>query len=152
MQKPADSLAQEVIALNRLHVLLQTEQKALVEGAVDSLPDLIQSKANLISEITVLADARHQSLVAFGMEASEDSMQSWVDANANDAAKQQWSGLLALAKEVKELNRLNGVLINKHTQTNQQMMGLFSGMVGNNFYGPDGQSNIKANARKFGAA
>ena len=79
-------------------------------------------------------------------------MQEWIAAAGNDAEKQQWSQLLALADEVKELNRLNGVLINKHTQTNQQMMSLFSGMVGNNFYGPDGQSSIKANARKFGAA
>jgi flagella synthesis protein FlgN len=152
MQKPADSLAQEFIALNRLFGLLQSEQTALVEGAVDTLPELFQSKANLISEITVFADARHQSLVALGMEASEDSMQSWIDANGSDTDKQQWGELLALAKEVKELNRLNGVLITKHTQTNQQMMSLFSGMVGTNFYGPDGQSNIKANARKFGAA
>jgi flagella synthesis protein FlgN len=152
MQRPASSLAEEFAALHRLQELLQSEQKALSEGAVDTLPELVNGKANLISQITVLADGRHQALVAIGMEASEDSMQNWVDANGTDAEKQQWSQLLALAVDVKEVNRLNGMLINKHTQTNQQMMSLFGSLVGNNFYGPDGQSNIKANARKFGAA
>lgn len=138
--------------MHRLQELLQAEQKTLTDGNVDLLPELVSGKARIISEITVLADGRHQALVAIGMEASENSMQGWVDANGNDAEKQQWSSLLALASDVKELNRLNGVLINRHTQTNQQMMSLFNGLVGNNFYGPDGQSSIKANARKFGAA
>jgi flagella synthesis protein FlgN len=152
MQRPANSLAEEFAGLSRLQELLQSEQKALTEGEVDSLPELVNSKAVLISKITVLADGRHQSLVAMGMEGSENGMQSWIEASGDDAEKQQWSALLALATEVKELNRLNGMLINKHTQTNQQMMSLFGSMVGNNFYGPDGQSSIKANARKFGAA
>ena len=152
MQSPGQSLAEEFVALSRLQELLQSEQTALKDGAVDALPDLINDKARIISEITILADSRHSALTAVGREASETSMQEWIAAAGNDAEKQQWSQLLALADEVKELNRLNGVLINKHTQTNQQMMSLFSGMVGNNFYGPDGQSSIKANARKFGAA
>jgi flagella synthesis protein FlgN len=151
MQRPGASLAEEFVALSRLQKLLQSEQDALKAGAVDTLPDLINSKARVISEITVLADGRHQALTAIGLEASENSMQAWIESTGTDAEKQQWSDLLALAGELKELNRLNGVLINKHTQTNQQMMSLFNGMVGANFYGPDGQSSIKANARKFGA-
>jgi flagella synthesis protein FlgN len=152
MQRPAQSLAEEFIAMSRLQGLLQTEQKALTDGAVDTLPELIRAKGFLISEITVLADARHQHLVALGMEASEDSMQSWVEASADGAEKQQWVDLLALARDVKELNRLNGIMINKQTQINQQMLSLFEGEVGNSFYGPDGQSNVKTNPRKFGAA
>lgn len=151
MQRPGLSLAEEFAALSRLQALLQSEQDALKLGAVDTLPDLINSKARIISEITVLADSRHQALTAIGREASENSMQEWVEEVGTDTEKQQWSELLALAANLKELNRLNGVLINKHTQTNQQMMSLFSGMVGTNFYGPDGQSSIKTNARKFGA-
>ncbi|HEY4318480.1 MAG TPA: flagellar protein FlgN [Herbaspirillum sp.] len=152
MQRPATSLAEEFTALHQLQDLLQEEQKALTEGAVDSLPELVSSKANIISQITVLADGRHQALAAIGMEASENGMQSWIEASGADAEKQQWSELLSLATEVKELNRLNGILISKHAQTNQQMMSLVGSLVGANFYGPDGQSSIKASARKFGAA
>jgi flagella synthesis protein FlgN len=148
---PADSLANELSALSRLQDLLQKEQTVLTKGSVDSLPELIRAKGFLISEITVLADARHQLLVAAGLTASEDSMQSWIDNTSTPAQKQTWSDLLALATEVKELNRLNGILINKQTQTNQQLMSLFEGKAGNNFYGPDGQSSIKASPRKFGA-
>jgi flagella synthesis protein FlgN len=151
MQKPADSLSNEFIAMNRLHDLLQTEQKALTAGNVDALPELISAKGFVISEITVLADGRHQSLVAAGREASEDSMQEWIDASGNAAEKQTWLDLLALAQKTKELNRLNGIMINRHTQTNLQLISLFNGKLGNNFYGPDGQPHVKANARKFGA-
>ncbi|HWZ49718.1 MAG TPA: flagellar protein FlgN [Herbaspirillum sp.] len=151
MPKPGDSLENEFAALIRLQGLLQEEQAVLIKGAVDSLPDLIRAKGFVISEITILADGRHQSLVAAGLTASEDSMQSWIDSAASPAEKQTWSELLALAKSTKELNRLNGILINKHTQTNQQLMSLFQSKAGNNFYGPDGQSNIKTSARNFGA-
>jgi flagellar biosynthesis protein FlgN len=152
MPKPADSLTNEFAAMIRLQDLLQEEQTALINGAVDSLPELIRAKGFLISEITVLADGRHQLLVAAGLTASEDSMQSWINSAATPAEKQAWSELLALAKSVKETNRVNGVLINKHSQTNQQMIRLFRGKLGNAFYGPDGQSSIKTNPRNFGAA
>jgi flagella synthesis protein FlgN len=152
MPTPADSLANELSALTRLHDLLQQEQTALTQGAADCLPELIRAKGFLISEMTILADARHQLLVAAGLTASEDSMQSWIDSAATPAQQQSWSDLLALAKTVKELNRLNGILINKQTQTNQQLMRLFEGKTGNNFYGPDGQSSVRTSTRKFGAA
>lgn len=152
MQSPCQSLAQEFVVLTRMQELLQSERTVLKNGTFDALPDLINEKARVISEITVLAHGRHEALTAIGREASETSMQEWIGAAGSDAERQQWSQLLALAKNVKELNRLNGVLMNKHRKINQQMMSLFSGMVGNNFYGPDGQSSIKADARKFGAA
>ena len=152
MLKPVDSLADEFAAMKRLHGLLQTEQTTLTEGSVEGLSELIRAKGYLIAEITVLADARHQSLADAGLDASENGMQNWIDSNAAPAEKQFWSDLLVLAQEVKEINRLNGVLINKQMQNNQQIMGMFEGKRGNSFYGPDGQASIKASARKFGAA
>jgi flagella synthesis protein FlgN len=152
MPKPADSLANELAAMIRLQELLQEEQTALVNGAVDSLPELIRAKGFLIPEITALADGRHQLLVAAGLSASEDGMQNWIDSESTAEEQQSWSELLTLAKSVKEMNRVNGVLINKQTQTNQQMMRLLRGKISNTFYGPDGQSSMKTDVRNFGAA
>ena len=151
MQRPADSLAEEFTAMNSLHGLLQKEQAALTAGAVDELPELISAKGHLVAQIATLADARHKRLVEAGLDASEESMQSWIDSTGIAAEKQHWTDLLQLARTVKEQNRLNGLVINKHMVTNQQTMNIFDGTRGNSFYGPDGQSSIKANTRKFGA-
>jgi flagella synthesis protein FlgN len=152
MQKrPGDSLAGEFAGLTRLHELLETEKASLVTGTIDDLPDLTRAKASVIAEITVLADARHRCLVANGLEASEIAMQSWIDDSAEEAEKQRWSDLLALARQVKEQNRLNGMLINRRMQSGQQIISLFEGKS-SSFYGPDGQSSIKASARKIGIA
>jgi flagella synthesis protein FlgN len=153
MQRPADSLAEELAAMHRLHALLQQEQTALTGGIADALPELIGAKAVLVAQITTLADARHQRLTAAGLDASEESMQHWIDSSDVAAEKQLWTDLLALAHIVKEQNRLNGLVINKHILINQQSLSIFEGARGgNNFYGPDGQSSIKTHTRKFGAA
>jgi flagella synthesis protein FlgN len=151
LQTPADSLADEFTALTRLHELLQAEKAMLIANTIDGLPELIRDKATQIAEITVLADARHRCLVTNGLEASEIAMQSWIDSSGAESEKQHWSQLLDLARDVKEQNRVNGILVNRHMQSNQQVMSLFEGKS-NSFYGPDGQSNIKASARKIGIA
>ena len=40
----------------------------------------------------------------------------------NDEARAQWEALLALAREAKELNRVNGMLINKQLAHNQGVL------------------------------
>jgi flagella synthesis protein FlgN len=152
MQRPADSLAEEYTAMHRLHALLEQEQSALTGGAIDALPELINAKAHLIAQIAALADARHKRLADAGLDASEESMQRWIDSSGAPDEKQHWTDLLQLAQATKEQNRLNGLIINKHMQINQQTLNIFEGAAaGNNFYGPDGQSSIKTNTRKFGA-
>jgi flagella synthesis protein FlgN len=152
MQKPADSLTEEFAALSQLQSLLQQEQTVLTAGQADALPEVIVAKGNLISDIAKLADARHQRLVGAGFEASENSMQSWIDRHGAAADKQQWSDLLQMAHGVKEQNRLNGLLINKQMQVNQQTLNIFANQLGNgSFYGPNGQSSGRTSARKFGA-
>lgn len=152
MPSPAVSLPEELDALQKLQALLQLEQAALVEGSVDALSELIGTKSRLVADITILADARQTRLGDMGLEASEDGMQSWIDSSADASEKDVWSALLALAETVKEQNRLNGLVINQHLASTQQMLKLFENKVsGANFYGPDGQSSLKVNTRKFGS-
>ncbi len=152
MPSPAASLHEELVAMTKLHALLQLEQAALVDGTVDALTELIGKKSRLVADITILADARQTLLGNMGLEASEDGMQGWIDSTADATEKGVWSELLTLAQTVKEQNRLNGLVINQHLASTQQMLKLFENKTGGtNFYGPDGQSSIKVGTRKFGA-
>lgn len=145
------SLTEELQALQALQALILQEQTTLVQGLADQLPALISAKSILVAQIATLADARHQRLALAGWEASERGMQQAIDDLDDSDVTLLWNQLLALAATVKENNRLNGMLISKQMLHNQNTLNIFSGKVGGNFYGPDGQSSVKATSRTFGA-
>jgi flagella synthesis protein FlgN len=61
-----------------------------------------------------------------------------------------WSGMIATAQAAKEINRTNGLLINKHMVHSQNALNILRGQTGsNNFYGPDGQTKNSVNSRNL---
>jgi flagella synthesis protein FlgN len=80
-------------------------------------------------------------------------MDAWIAASgdARDESASLWQALLQHTREAKELNRVNGMLINKqmaHTQDALQAMRP-QGAASNNFYGPSGISTSLPRSRGF---
>lgn len=154
VDSPAGTLREELDAARHLQQILKQEQKQLVEANIDGLPALTDQKAMLVGRMTELAKMRHRALAAAGFAAEEAGMQTWLHSlpsvDDSDAAqtRKSWIELLALAQSAKHLNRTNGILINTHLTRNQTALNVLRGNPqGGNFYGPDGQQNIKATAR-----
>ncbi|HZW20283.1 flagellar protein FlgN [Noviherbaspirillum sp.] len=147
----AQSLGEEVRAAAALRDLLKQEQDVLINANMDELARLAEEKTKFVVRMTELAQNRHRALASAGFDGSEAGMQKWVDAGAaQSAAGKSWTELLDIAREAKELNRVNGLLIGQHMGRNQAALNILNGAPqGGAMYGPNGQSANTANKRKL---
>ncbi|RBA25776.1 flagella synthesis protein FlgN [Herminiimonas fonticola] len=144
---PADSLIKEHQAVRALTELLQQEQEQLVAGNIEAIAALTEPKAKAAVRMAELAAGRHQALAKAGFEADESGMKVWLATPAaSETAQQSWRELIALAEVGKELNRVNGTLINKQMVRNQNVLNILQhgSVQGNAVYGPDGQTANKS--------
>ncbi len=146
---PAGSLIEEHKAATQLLLLLQQEQTHLVDANIEGLSALTEEKSKIVARMTELAKWRHRTLGAAGFEATESGMQAWLASSSEHAAAgKTWTELLAVARSAKELNRTNGLLINRHMTRNQNALNILQGTPqGSNFYGPDGQASSRSTSR-----
>jgi len=150
---PAAGLAEEQRAAKALIDLLHQEQAMLINADLDSLTMVTERKAPIVALMSELATKRHRALAAMGFAASEAGMQAWVDSKANGLAlypeaASAYIALLAMARQGKEINRINGLLINTHMMRNQSALNVLRVQTsGGTFYGPDGQATSRSKGR-----
>ena len=147
----AQTLAEEVRAAGTLLDLLRKEQAHLVDANIDELIKVTEEKTKIVARMGELSLGRQRSLASAGLEASEEGMQKWARSpSADPSAAQSWNALLELAREAKELNRTNGLLIGRHLTRNQAALNVLQGSgQGGNMYGPNGQSASQSGSRRL---
>ena len=63
---------------------------------------------------------------------------------------ERWNALIETARAAKEINRTNGLLINRHLTLNQNALKALRGdAMQESFYGPNGQSMAKLGSRNL---
>lgn len=131
--------------------LLEREQEMLVKGQVDDLIELVRQKDAVAAKLATLAAQRSMLLRASGLTTDTDGtgMASWFAANpAEVRARSAWSSLLSLAGQARELNRVNGELIQVRMQHNALALETLMGSNASaNLYGPDGQKTPPSGRR-----
>lgn len=125
--KPAVTFEIDAQLVRQLLVELENEQAALIVADIDTIESLIDKRLVLLQQLSVTAKSRYDALAAHGFEANEKGMLQWLNAQSNSSLKQAWSHFQQSLLHAKEMNRLNGVLINKHFNRNQQMLGQIQG-------------------------
>ena len=145
---PKHSLQAELSKITELLDILKQEQQDLVSADIDHLTSLTPQKSALVNEMANLATARHAALAEAGYPAMELGMESWLQAQDDDAAKLLWQRLLDHTREAKELNRLNGVLINKHLGHTQGALQALRPQQ-TTVYGPSGMTSGGGTRRGF---
>lgn len=132
----------EVAALGTFIALLESEQGMLIAGEVDGLLELVGQKNGLAAELAALASRRTRLLAASGLASDRAGVLAWFDAYPGETrARTAWASLLTLANQARELNRVNGELIQVRMQSNAQALEiLLSSNTSASLYGPDGQS------------
>ncbi|SDG02144.1 MULTISPECIES: flagella synthesis protein FlgN [unclassified Duganella] len=150
---PLNSLREEEQIMSTLLDLLRQEQQLLVTAEIEGLPAITTRKTALVTQMTLLSAQRHRSLGKCGYPAEEAGMDAWIGASgeARDESASLWQALLQHTREAKELNRINGMLINKqmgHTQDALQTLRPHNASA-NNFYGPSGISTSVPRSRGF---
>jgi len=149
---PGATLRDEQQLIGSMVELMKTEQKLLVGADADGLSKIAPDKLKLAQRAAELSRVRHRALGAAGFPAAETGMEPWLAVGGNDDLRSQWNRLLDLTREAKELNRVNGMLINKHLAHTQGVLnalrGATAGAAGT--YGPGGQAVAGGVSRRYG--
>jgi flagella synthesis protein FlgN len=149
---PLTTLRDEQQLLSSLVELMKQEQQFLVRADTEGLTALTPQKSRLVHQMGQLAAQRHQALGGAGFAVAEAGMEAWLASGAEAGASVLWQQLLALTREAKELNRVNGMLINKqmmHTQVQINAMRTPAHGSDTGFYGPSGQTTPRGPSRGF---
>jgi len=148
---PLNSLREEQQVMTSLLDVLKQEQQLLVTAEIEGIPAVTTKKTTLVTQMTLLSAQRHRALAKSGFAASETGMDAWIAACNEAESASLWQQLLLQTREAKELNRINGMLINKqmgHTQGALQALNP-QGSAATSFYGPSGMSSNIPRSRGF---
>jgi len=146
------TLQEELAAIAALIDLMKQEQQCLVAADTDGLSALTPRKNALIDLLAALAGQRHQALAEAGVEASEAGMQAWLAQAAHAQHGAAWQSLLGHMRDAKELNRVNGMLINKQMTQNAILINAMrtpADAADTGFYGPSGQATPVSSKRRL---
>jgi flagella synthesis protein FlgN len=147
---PILTLREEQRLINELLDLLKQEQQSLVAADIDTLSALTPRKSELLGRLGTLAAGRHAALGSAGFEAREAGMETWLCAHGTPDDKALWNDVLAQIREAKELNRLNGMLLNKQlSHTQGALQALRPPSPAGAVYGPTGLTATTTVSRGF---
>lgn len=147
---PMESLRAEHQAIADLLDLMKQEQACLIDANVEGIKQLTEQKTKLVQVAAELAKQRHAALEKAGFNGTEASMPAWLASIQQQDIAQAWQELLNITRNAKEINRLNGILINKQlANTQNALQTLHTPTHGTNFYGPSGHSTTPSNTRRL---
>ncbi len=152
MPSPTTTLRDEQQLIDSLIGLMKQEQQFLVSADTAGLATLTPQKAALVQQASQLAGQRHETLGAAGFAPGETGMADWLAGGADDSARALWHELLALTRQAKELNRVNGMLVNKQMTNTQVVLNAMRTPAGGSdagVYGRSGQAAPAGPSRRF---
>ena len=139
---------QESKAVSRLVEILEQEQNCLIRADILQMQTLVDEKSKVLQSLNLLSLDRYQWLAKAGFTASEAGMADWLIDSNEEAVQASWLAAQQMLAKAKELNRVNGLLINKHFTRNQQTLNALQGKSETgSFYGPNGQTTSQVRLR-----
>lgn len=153
-------LTSERTALQNFVALLEREQGMLVENQTSQLLELSEQKSSDALSLNKLAETRRAILQknipqftdvparrtppnarpSGGLDA--DAIHAWLGAHSPGGLA-VWKELIALAERARQLNQINGGLIQMKLRHNQQTLAVLSNAANKaNLYGPNGQPSF----------
>ncbi|WP_296949214.1 flagella synthesis protein FlgN [uncultured Massilia sp.] len=148
---PGATLREEQQLIGAMVALMKTEQQLLVSADADGLATLTPAKLQLAQQAAELARRRHKALGAAGFAAAEAGMEPWLAVGGNADTRRLWDELLDLARQAKELNRVNGMLVNKQMAHTTNMLNTLRGPAAGaaGVYGRSGQAVAAGPSRRY---
>ncbi|MEQ1600947.1 MAG: flagellar protein FlgN [Methylophilaceae bacterium] len=139
---------QELQAISSLVEILEREQNSLISADINQIRTLVDEKSKVLYALHAFSQSRYQWLAKLGFAASESGMADWLLSCNEEAAQAAWLTMQQLLVKAKELNRVNGLLINKHFTRNQQTLSALQGQSETSqFYGSNGQATTQVRLR-----
>lgn len=152
MTAVAALLKRETELVMRFRDMLLREQAILRSGKSESLAEINAEKLSLVESLNHAGTERARVLSA-DKDTTID-MPAWLSVHPleNESAA-LWEGLLKIARQAREINELNGNLINLlHQKTSDALAILTHGQADKSLYGSNGQSSQSTGSRIIDSA
>lgn len=142
-------LTNERDALRAFVVLLEKEQKTLLNQGIEELLALAEAKTQSANKLAVIANARRQFL---NSNSANLDTSAWIQKHA-PSCRAIWEEIRALAAKAHHLNQTNGEVIQLKLRSNQQALTALLGAAQSaaGLYGRDGQPSVPISGRILGS-
>ena len=152
MSLAAKLLKREAELVVRFRDTLLREQQILRNGTTEGLAEISAEKLSLVDSLNIAGAERARTLSSSDNDLID--MQSWFAARpAEREAAELWKILLGTAREARDLNALNGNLIQVlHQKTSDALSILTQGKVDQSLYSSNGQTSQSTGSRIIDSA
>lgn len=132
--------------------LLQQEQSLLTENSIDQLLNLAEKKSAHALRLNELNEVCRRLLGKFIPKLNDTTIVAWFETNSKEGLA-LWQEIRVLAEQARQINQINGELIQMKQRLNQQLLTALTRAVNQaNLYGSDGQTNFSpSSGRSLGS-
>ncbi|HRE16839.1 MAG TPA: flagellar protein FlgN [Rhodocyclaceae bacterium] len=150
----ASLLKHELELLESFAALLAEERVALENGNADALPALAQKKNPIVAALSAAGVQRNQFLRQQGHPEDIAGIDAWLAAHADAKPLQTvWQRFLQTARQARELNSLNALLLSQQLQATNEALAFFGQEAQRQaLYGADGQPSLLTGNRVIDSA
>ena len=128
---PTDAIKQLLAAETKyvagLLRLLKQENEQLKSHDASALEALVEQKQSLLNQLAESAKIRQALLQEQGLSFTEPNWQRYLKALKQPKLEQTWQSLVPLIKQCREINQINGKLINRAKQNVSQLANILKG-------------------------
>jgi flagella synthesis protein FlgN len=142
-------IEREIVITNDLVAILKLEQECLIKADLPGLDSLITRKESLLLDLNQAAKARREIVAQSGRGNDRQDVVEFIMNTPADNRMETlaaWQTLLREAERAKELNRVNGVLIHRHSSVVRQRLNTLRG-TDTTTYESSGKSSALARSR-----
>ena len=142
-------LREEHDTLRQCVELLRQEQQLLTDGDIDALAGLARQKTSALESTARNASARERCLKDRGLAVDNEGMSALLEGQS--ILRGMWRDILDRAKEARDLNRVNGFLMNARIDRNRHALAVMHQAANSPAtYGNDGHLQHAVPARALG--
>lgn len=122
------TLEASLAELGRLRDILETEQQALLGQDATALEQAVQEKTRCLETLEHSVKAREQMLAQLGLPGGLGGAEQFLSAHFSpDELLAEWQQLVALSREVAELNIHNGKLAMASERSTREALSILTG-------------------------
>ncbi|NWG39698.1 MAG: flagellar protein FlgN [Hydrogenophilaceae bacterium] len=138
----------ELSLWKQLVATLIQEQVVLRDGNIDTLTDLAAHKRNLVVALAPHIKTRGRLLIDNGLPSTDQGMESLIQQSQERQAGPVWREIRETERMARDLNQINGRLINLRMGSVEQALNVLSGAAGGQkLYNPGGQATYRMHSR-----
>lgn len=135
-------LNEELTVMMSLVQLLEQEQNILVENQPSLLEEVTSNKNKCLILLGDIGKKRMSEFSQLEITGGQASINDFFESSiADNKLKQVWHDLMTVSSKAQEMNKTNGLLINRQLNVNQSTLNILQQTNANeSLYGANGQS------------